>query len=162
PMRDRAEVERRAAAVGFRDAEAAADTLEALGARLPAPLLEAAIASPDPDRALLHFRDLIWRSSDASMLLLRDEPQLTRMLGSLFGTSDRLADLLIRHPPMWDALVEGLGARVRTIDELKARLEAALPRHVDVDADADAELEETKLRAIRRFQSEETLRIGLH
>jgi glutamate-ammonia-ligase adenylyltransferase len=81
------------------------------------------------------------------------------MLGSLFGTSDRLADLLIRHPPMWDALVEGLGARVRTIDELKARLEAALPR--DADADAD-DLEEAKLRAIRRFQSEETLRIGLH
>jgi glutamate-ammonia-ligase adenylyltransferase len=159
PLRDRAEVEQRASAVGFRDAEAAADTLEALGARLPAPLLEAAIASPDPDRALLHFRDLIWRSSDASMLLLRDEPQLTRMLGSLFGTSDRLADLLIRHPPMWDALVEGLGARVRTIDELKARLEAALPR--DADADAD-DLEEAKLRAIRRFQSEETLRIGLH
>jgi [glutamine synthetase] adenylyltransferase / [glutamine synthetase]-adenylyl-L-tyrosine phosphorylase len=158
PLRDRAEVERRAGAVGFRDAEAAADTLEALGARLPAPLLEAAIASPDPDRALLHFRDLIWRSSDASMLLLRDEPQLTRMLGSLFGTSDRLADLLLRHPPMWDALVEGLGARVRTLDELKARLAAALPRA----ADADTDLEEVQLRAIRRFQSEETLRIGLH
>jgi glutamate-ammonia-ligase adenylyltransferase len=158
PLRDRAEIERRAAAIGFHDAEAAADTLEALGARLPPPLLEAAIASPDPDRALLHFRDLIWRSSDASMLLLRDEPQLTRMLGSLFGTSDRLADLLIRYPPMWDALVEGLGARVRTFDALKARLGAALPH----DADVDADLEELKLRAIRRFQSEETLRIGLH
>jgi hypothetical protein len=58
PLRDRAEVERLATAAGFADAEAAADTLEALGARLPAALLEQAIASPDPDRALLHFRDL--------------------------------------------------------------------------------------------------------
>jgi glutamate-ammonia-ligase adenylyltransferase len=156
PLRDRAEVERLATAAGFRDAEAAADTLEALGARLPAALLEQAIASPDPDRALLHFRDLIWRSSDALMLLLRAEPQLARMLATLFGTSDRLADLLIRHPPMWDALVEGLGARVRTRDELRERLTAVLP------GDGDEEAEEGKLRAIRRFQAEETLRIGLH
>jgi glutamate-ammonia-ligase adenylyltransferase len=158
PMRDRADIERLAAMAGFRDAEAAADTLEALGARLPASLLEQAIASPDPDRALLHFRDLIWRSTDASMLLLRDEPQLTRMLGSLFGTSDRLAELLIRHPPMWDALVDGLGARVRSLEELRARLLAVLPG----EGEAVEELEEAQLRAIRRFQSEETLRIGVH
>jgi glutamate-ammonia-ligase adenylyltransferase len=163
PMRDRAEIERLASAAGFRDTESAADTLEALGARLPPPLLEQAIASPDPDRALLHFRDLIWRSTDASMLLLRDEPQLTRMLGSLFGTSDRLAELLIRRPPMWDALVDGLGARVRPLPELRARLLAALPGGGDDPAEgADEEIEETRLRAIRRFQSEETLRIGLH
>ena len=127
PLRDRAELERLATAAGFRDTEAAADTLEAVGARLPAALLEQAIASPDPDRALLHFRDLVWRSSDALLLLLRDEPQLARMLATLFGTSDRLAELLVRHPPMWDALVEGLGARVRTRDELRARLAASLP-----------------------------------
>ena len=63
PLRDRAEVERLAAAAGFRDAEAAADTLEAVGARLPPPLLEAgdrlarsrsrAAALPRPDLAQL-------------------------------------------------------------------------------------------------------------
>ncbi len=158
PLRDRAEVERLATAAGFRDAEAAADTLEALGARLPAALLEQAIASPDPDRALLHFRNLIWRSSDALLLLLREEPQLARMLATLFGTSDRLADVLIRHPPMWETLVEGLGARARTGDELRERLSASLPG----GGDEVAEAEEGKLRAIRRFQAEETLRIGLH
>jgi glutamate-ammonia-ligase adenylyltransferase len=158
PLRDRADVERLAAAAGFRDAEAAADTLEAVGARLPPALLEQAIASPDPDRALVHFRDLIWRSSDAMMLLLRDEPRLLRMLGTLFGTSDRLADLLVRHPPMWDALVEGLGARVRTRDDLGARLAKALP----AEAGEGGDEEEESLRAIRRFQGEETLRIGVH
>jgi glutamate-ammonia-ligase adenylyltransferase len=162
PLRDRGDLERLASAAGFRDAESAADTLEALGARLPAALLAEAIASPDPDRALLHFRDLIWRSSDAMLLLLRAEPRLARMLGTLFGTSDRLAELLIRYPPMWDALVEGLGARVRTRAELRARLAALLPRLAGENADDEREAEEGKLRAIRRFQAEETLRIGLH
>ncbi|HEY7375450.1 MAG TPA: bifunctional [glutamate--ammonia ligase]-adenylyl-L-tyrosine phosphorylase/[glutamate--ammonia-ligase] adenylyltransferase [Polyangia bacterium] len=164
PLRDRADLERLATAAGFRDAEAAADTLEALGARLPAALLAEAVASPDPDRALLHFRDLIWRSSAALMLLLREEPRLARMLGTLFGTSDRLADLLIRHPPMWDALVEGLGARARTREQLAARLAARLSEvaQQDDEMEAQMEAEEAKLRAIRRFQAEETLRIGLH
>ena len=143
PMRDRAELERLVTGAGFRDAEAAADTLEALGARLPAALLAQAIASPDPDRALVHLRDLIWRSSDALLLLLRDEPRLARMLGTLFGTSDRLADLLIRHPPMWDALVEGLGARVRTRADLQARLAGLLA----AGTDAETEAEEGRLRA---------------
>ena len=165
PLRDRAELERLASAAGFRDVEAAADTLEAIGARLPPELLEQAIASPDPDRALLHFRDLIWRSSDSLMVLLRDEPQLARMLASLFGTSDRLAELLIRHPAMWDAL-EGLGARVRTREELQARLAAALPAGEAEEVDGHEEQqeqqqEEETLRALRRFQGEETLRIGL-
>jgi [glutamine synthetase] adenylyltransferase / [glutamine synthetase]-adenylyl-L-tyrosine phosphorylase len=161
PLRDRADIERLAGAAGFRDTEAAADTLEAVGARLPPALLEQAIASPDPDRALLHFRDLLWRSTDASMLLLREEPRLARMLATLFGTSDRLADLLVRHPAMWDALVEGLGARVRTRAELLARLAPALPPDGG-DAAEVPEVEEAKLRAVRRFQAEETLRIGLH
>ena len=97
-MRDRAELERLAAAAGFRDTEAAVDTLEAVGARLPPALLEQAIASPEPDRALLHFRELVARGSSALLALLRDEPQLGRMLATLFGTSDRLADLLLGHP----------------------------------------------------------------
>ncbi len=81
PMRDRAELERLAGAAGFRDTDAAADTLERLGARLPVALLEATLASPDPDRALVHFRDLVWRGSGALLALLRDEPHLARYAG---------------------------------------------------------------------------------
>ena len=51
-VRERAELERRLAEPGFRDAEAAADALELVGARMPAAFLAEAIASPDPDRAL--------------------------------------------------------------------------------------------------------------
>src|SRR6185503_20850343 len=59
PLRAREEIEHLAAAAGFRDAAAAAETLELVGARLPPAFLEEAIASPDPDRALAHFRDLV-------------------------------------------------------------------------------------------------------
>ena len=162
-MRDRAELERLASAAGFSDAEAAVDTLEAVGARLPATLLEQAIASPEPDRALLHFRELVARGSGGLLALLRDEPQLGRMLATLFGTSDRLAELLLGHPLMWDAVLAGLGDGVRTPDEMRRRLlenEHSDPAP-EVDAHAD-DLEERALRSVRRFQAEEMLRIGLH
>src|SRR5581483_11493902 len=61
PLRSRADVEELARAAGFRDPEAAADTLERSGARLTPALVAEALASPDPDRALGHFRDLAWR-----------------------------------------------------------------------------------------------------
>ncbi|HVV15955.1 MAG TPA: hypothetical protein VHH90_02030 [Polyangia bacterium] len=153
PMRDRAERERRAAAAGFRDVEAAADTLELVGARMPVPFLEEAIASPDPDRALGHFRDLALRGSLGLMALLRDHPRLVRMLGTLFGTSDRLAELLVRHPEMWEPFLDGLGARVRTRDEMARQVAARLEAAGD---------EEQRLRDLRLFQTEEILRIGLH
>ncbi len=98
PLRGRDELERRVAAAGFHEVDVAADTLELVGARMPVAFLEEAIASPDPDRALGHFRDLALRGSVGLMALLRDHPRLVRMLGTLFGTSDRLAELLVRHP----------------------------------------------------------------
>jgi glutamate-ammonia-ligase adenylyltransferase len=151
PMRDRAELERLAGAAGFRDTDAAADTLERLGARMPVALLEVTLASPDPDRALVHFRDLVWRGSGALLALLRDEPHLAGMLATLFGTSDRLADLLIRRPGSWESFLTGLGDRVRSQADLAARLER--------DRSDD---EEERLRQIRRFEADETLRIGMH
>src|SRR6185437_798840 len=154
PMRGRDELERRVAAAGFRDVEAAADTLELVGARMPVAFLEEAIASPDPNRALGHFRDLALRGSVGLMALLRDQPRLVRMLGTLFGTSDRLAELLVRHPEMWEPFVDGLGARVRSARELGQRLDGRL---AEVEDD-----EETALREIRTFQAEELLRVGLH
>jgi len=157
PLRGREELERRVATAGFHDVEVAADTLELVGARMPVAFLEEAIASPDPDRALAHFRDLALRGSVGLMALLRDHPRLVRMLGTLFGTSDRLAELLVRHPEMWEPFLDGLGERVRSFGELSARLAARIAEESD-----DEEDEETALRAIRSFQAEELLRIGLH
>jgi [glutamine synthetase] adenylyltransferase / [glutamine synthetase]-adenylyl-L-tyrosine phosphorylase len=160
PQRSRADLERLAAASGFRDVEAAAGTLETTRARLPLAFVEQAIASPDPDRALAHFRDLALHGSVGLMALLRTHPNLVRMMGTLFGTSDTLSDLLLRHPEMWEPVTEGLGDRVRSRADLGARL----ARHVGEIAPGTAvdEAEETQLRAIRRFQAEEILRVGLH
>ncbi len=165
PMRDRAELERRVTNAGFRDVEVAVDTLERIGARMPVAFLEEAIASPDPDRALAHFRDLALRGSVGLMALLRDHPRLVRMLGTLFGTSDRLAELLVRHPEMWEPFLDGLGERVRSLAQLSERLAARLAKaeiRPENERDDGERGEETVLRAIRSFQAEELLRIGLH
>ncbi|HVZ72148.1 MAG TPA: hypothetical protein VHJ20_07220 [Polyangia bacterium] len=171
PLLERETLERLAAEAGFADAEAAADALEIARARMPAALVTEATASPDPNRALAHFRDLALNGSPGLLALLRGEPRLLRLLGTLFGTSDRLSDLLIRHPDVWETLVVGLGARARTVDELRDAL--AEERRVAAEASAEeaaalgappdeSVAEETDLRAIRRFQAQQILRLGLH
>jgi [glutamine synthetase] adenylyltransferase / [glutamine synthetase]-adenylyl-L-tyrosine phosphorylase len=164
PLRGREELERRVAAAGFRDVDLAADTLDLVGARMPVAFLEEAIASPDPDRALGHFRDLAMRGSVGLMALLRDHPRLVRMLGTLFGTSDRLAELLVRHPEMWEPFLDGLGERVRSLEELSGRLAARIDQGSGEAGGrgSDERDEEQVLRTIRIFQAEEILRIGLH
>jgi glutamate-ammonia-ligase adenylyltransferase len=168
PLLERADLERLLAVAGFNDPESAADALELARGRMPAAFVKQAVASPNPDRALAHFRDLALHGSVGLMALLRDHPQLMRMLGSLFGTSDRLSDLLVRHPEMWEPFVEGLGARLRTADELRGRLAARMaPAEsgavvIEGEGEGEGEGEERGLRALRRFQAEELLRVGLH
>jgi len=168
PLLERETLERLLAEAGFADPEAAAEALDVARARLPADFVAQAIASPDPDRALAHFRDLALHGSPGLMALLRGQGRLLRMLGTLFGTSDRLSDLLVRHPAMWEPFMEGLGARKRTAAELHALLAEEL-RVSALAAEAEADVavqgegdEEAALRAVRRFQAQEILRIGLH
>jgi len=170
PTRTREEVQQALAALGFEDAEGAADGLDLVRARLPPAFLAQASSSPDPDRALSHFRDLAWRASVGLMTLLRDHPQLLRMLATLFAASDRLSEYLIRYPSMWESFTENLGATTRSAPELTA---AAAGRIARLDAErssADGEnpdegeddREELGMRELRRFQAEEVLRVGLH
>ncbi|HEY2901390.1 MAG TPA: bifunctional [glutamate--ammonia ligase]-adenylyl-L-tyrosine phosphorylase/[glutamate--ammonia-ligase] adenylyltransferase [Polyangia bacterium] len=162
PALPRAEMEQRLAALAFSDVESAANSLELVRGRIPPAFLAAAAASPDPSRALTHFRDLTMRGSTGLMALLRDHPQLLRMLATLFGTSERLSSLLIQRPEMWESLVDNLGARVRTPAELAAALRARLAAVDGGDDGGGDGDEEDRLRAVRRFQVEELLRIGLH
>jgi len=163
PMLARDELEARLGALGFSDVEGSAASLELVRGRIPPAFLAEATASPDPSRALAHFRDLTVRGSTGLMALLRDHPQLLRMLATLFGTSERLSTLLFARPELWQALVDNLGARVRTgpalARELGARLAAAAEAEPAADPDA---AQEARLRALRRWQVEELLRIGLH
>ena len=172
PTRTREEVQRALAALGFEDVEGWADGLDLVRARLPPAFLAQAAASPDPDRALSHFRDLTWRGSAGLIALLREHPQLLRMMATLFGTSDRLSEFLIRHPAMWEAFTQNLGATVRSTAEIEA---AAAARIAQLDAQrssadgegakrdaGDDDREELGMRELRRFQAEEVLRVGLH
>ena len=58
PTRPRDEVERALARAGLRGRRALGRGLDLVRARMPPACLEQAAASPDPDRALAHFRDL--------------------------------------------------------------------------------------------------------
>jgi glutamate-ammonia-ligase adenylyltransferase len=161
---DRAELEAGLDELGFADREASADALEMVRARLPPALLAEAAASPDPDRTLAAFRDLALRGSVGLLALLGAEPQLRRMLATFFGTSERLSRTLVQHPSLWDPLFEGLGAPVRAPATMGAALDARLATAVAVggaDASPD-ELDELEGEEMRRFQTEEMLRIALH
>jgi glutamate-ammonia-ligase adenylyltransferase len=163
PLLEREALERLLAERGFREPDAAADALDLAGARMPASFVAEAMSSPDPDRALAHFRDVALHASAALLALLSTERQLLRVLGGLFGTSDRLSDLLVRHPAMWEALLTGLGVRERTAAELRDLLAVELALGpVEDDPDAPDAREEHALRAVRRFQAQEILRVGLH
>ena len=161
PLRDRDELERLAAAAGFRDPEAAADTLEASRRGCRPPLLER--RSRRPIRIGRCCTSATWSGAarPGLMALLRDEPQLLRMLGTLFGTSDRLADLLLRHPADVGAVGRRPG-RARA-DARRAEAAGAVPAAAaEAGGDADATRGGRRCARVRRFQAEELLRIGLH
>jgi len=152
PTTARGEVEDDLRAAGFRDVAQAADNLETARARLPAAWLEEAIASPDPDRALAHFRDLALRASFGLFTLLRDDRQLLRLLAGLFGISERLSRHLVSHTEIWPSLTQELGVARPREDTWRAAFAARL-----VGCD-----DEGALRRLRLFHGEEILRIGLH
>jgi [glutamine synthetase] adenylyltransferase / [glutamine synthetase]-adenylyl-L-tyrosine phosphorylase len=152
PASSRADIEADLGAAGFADVKGSADVLELVQSRMPPEWLAEILSSPDPDRALAHFCDLAQHGSLGLFTLLREHPQLLRMLAGLFGTSDRLSNHLITHPALWEPLVSGLG-EPRPAPET---WQTALPKRLEgLD-------EEEALREMRRYQAEEVLRIGIH
>jgi glutamate-ammonia-ligase adenylyltransferase len=158
---DRAALEAALAALGFRDAEASADEMELLrrkprspfaptasgdAARAAPLLLAEAAASPDPDLALRRLVDLTARGGAGALVwpLVIAAPALGRLLVSLFGTSDFLSKLLVARPELVESVLTA-EPRARPVDAIAP------------DADEDAQLE-----ALRRWRSEELVRIGLH
>src|SRR3990172_2747329 len=149
--------------LGFIDPEAALHNFHSLtptprDAELLAPalprLLRALTDSPDPDMALLNLERFAERVDRPVLFAtLRDHPGAAPLFWTLGGTSQFLADSLLRAPTLlhWLLTPEVMrGPRVReTLDQ--ELTQALLP----------FETLQAKLGALRRFKYRELLRIAL-
>ncbi len=160
------------AALGFADPRSARDHLVLLRDGAPtsrahprrkqlllavAPaLLGEVTRAPDPDLALRHLAGFIAaigaRSSFLS--LLAENTGTLRVLVRLFGSSEFLSQILIRHPEMLDNLVRA------DLVRLDMPHEALIADLTSVVQAADGY--EARLDALRRFRHEHFLRIGIN
>ena len=153
-------------ALGFDQPEASGEELSRLAKKrgtpfhdtqpLGAALVTELAAAPDPDQALRHLADLFGLLADprTTAAMLAQSPRTSRLLISLFGSSDYLSRQLLRHPELIDQLVHrGSAPLVREMPELRAELQNRMHAQPDL---------EEQLTELRRFRNEEVLRIGLH
>ncbi|MBI3767530.1 MAG: bifunctional [glutamate--ammonia ligase]-adenylyl-L-tyrosine phosphorylase/[glutamate--ammonia-ligase] adenylyltransferase [Deltaproteobacteria bacterium] len=117
-------------------------------------LLGEIVQAPDPDLALHNMASFLAaigaRSSFLS--LLAENPATLRTLVRLFGSSEFLSQVLIRHPETLDNLVR---ANLVRIEIAKVDMAAELASML-----AAAESYEDRLDVLRRFRNEHFLRIG--
>ena len=109
-----------------------------------------------PDQALLNLSKFSHQIGGRTgfLTLLAENPQTMRLLVTLFADSQFLTDLFLNRPELIDTLIRVDLTRVeKSKDEMVAELRAALAEHGDVEA---------KLNALRRYKTEEFIRIGLH
>jgi glutamate-ammonia-ligase adenylyltransferase len=122
-----------------------------------APLLFREVShAPDPDRALAAMASLIGSIGARSsfLALLRENPSTLRTLVGLFGTSEYLTQIFLRHPELLDNLVRADLVRVqKDRAAMQADLEARLEEVEDF---------EDQLDILRRYRTEEFLRIGIN
>lgn len=112
--------------------------------------------SAAPDQALLNLSKFSHRIGGRTgfLTLLAENPETMRLLITLFADSQFLTDLFLNRPELIDTLIRVDLTRVeKTKDEMLAELRAALDEQGDLEA---------KLNALRRYKTEEFIRIGLH
>lgn len=119
-------------------------------------LLSQLAQTPDPDQALLLFSDFLARLNqpEGYLKLLTTLPRGSRRLFNLFGQSEFLSRIFLRHPELLDALVQQqLDEADKSPERIRQELSARLARHADPEA---------RHAAMPRFKNEELLRIGLN
>ena len=126
-------------------------------------LLAEVLATPDPDQSLSHLADFAaaLHSPEPYFRMLQDHRRATRLLLSLFGTSDFLSKRFLRHPELIDALLRDDQV---ALEKDAARLEAELGERlgtIPAGLHPDDALER-KLAELRRFKNEEVLRVAVH
>ena len=152
------------AAAGCQQPEQAAKNLERvapdaaarsqLEAALPA-LLAGLRQVPDPDLALNNLERFTQGVLDRRFLLglFRDSPRVLHLALTIFGSSQFLSDILVRHPQLFEWLLEpGVIRRPKREEELAEEARQAV---------ATAPTLERQWTALRRFKVREILRIGL-
>ncbi len=154
----------RLVALGFTDPVSALRHLEALTAGvtrraaiqktlLPV-LLGWFAASPDPDAALLGFRQVsdALGSTPWYLRLLRDESAAAQRLAEILGSSRYASDLLLRAPEAVAMLAEGTQLTTRPLSALESEAMASVSRH---------DSPETAIAAVRAFRRRELFRISV-
>jgi [glutamine synthetase] adenylyltransferase / [glutamine synthetase]-adenylyl-L-tyrosine phosphorylase len=113
-------------------------------------------SSAAPDRALHHMATFITLvgARTSYLHLLLENPGIRRLLVRLFATSEFLSNFFLRHPELLDSLVRADLVRVtRTRADLARELAARLGAAEDFESELDT---------LRRFRTEEFLRVGVH
>ena len=127
--------------------------LRTLGPALIAEITE----SGAPDQALFNLAQFSHRIGGRTgfLTLLAENPQTMRLLITLFADSQFLTDLFLQRPELIDTLIR---VDLTRVEKTKAAMLREL-RTVLGACDNDLE---AKLNAIRRYKTEEFIRIGLH
>ena len=159
-------------ASGFKNPAAAYDTLQSLRdgpphshlteqalrqlKRITPLLVQAVLDSPDPNMALLNlgkFLDRL-RARGTFYALLAENREIIKVLVNLFGSSQFLSRNFIQHPEILDSLVARSYAAVfKNKEQMKQDLESLFLPATDYEA---------RLDMLRRFRSEEFLRLALN
>ncbi|MHB8707926.1 MAG: bifunctional [glutamate--ammonia ligase]-adenylyl-L-tyrosine phosphorylase/[glutamate--ammonia-ligase] adenylyltransferase [Desulfuromonadales bacterium] len=157
---------------GFRNPDAAYDSLLVLRAggagghlterarrlldRIAPLMLQEVLHTPDPAMALNNlelFLAASRRGRGTFYALLAENPEIIKLIVSLFATSQFLSRSFIQHPEILDALVSRAhAAESRDATAINRRLAELL---------AEARHYEEQLEVLRRFRNEEFLRIAL-
>lgn len=123
-------------------------------AALAPTLMEGLTRAPDPDLALLHFERFIEGVGSSAGLydVFKQAPLALVHLMRLFGASEFLSQILIRHPALLDLLLvpdqTELGRPDKLVEECSSAVAAAPPGSPRLDA-------------LRRFKQAEEFRIGI-
>ncbi len=168
---DRFHEEALLAAIGFRHPAVAWTDFDAARAKSRSPFVGSAVGSalrvapqllreiatsPDPDQALYHSSEFILRhgSSNGLWAMMDTNPDLVRLVASVFGTSVYLSRRFINHPELFDTLLTaGLAKPLYSKEELAVALRS---RSIDTNLDR-----EWAWSTLADFKNSQVLRIGL-
>ncbi len=119
-------------------------------------LLAELLDSPNPDQALNNLEAFLNRlhSRTSFFALLAENPEIVKVLVSLFGSSQMLSRIFIQRPELLDTMVSRAYAiSVKPQDQMADEL---------TDQLKGVESYEDQLDILRRFRNEEFLRIALN